>query len=123
RADRAPGRGGGDDRRGGPRAGRRGGGMTLTDRLSALSEDKRRLVEMRLRQSREGAAAAPRLVPRERPDGTAPASFAQARVWLVDRMQPGAPTWNIPFSMRLSGALDVAALERALNALRERHAS
>ncbi|MFL5537700.1 MAG: amino acid adenylation domain-containing protein, partial [Longimicrobiaceae bacterium] len=96
---------------------------TLDARLSALSEEKRRLVEMRLRQAREGAAAAPGLVPRERPDGTAPASFAQARVWLVDRMQPGAPLWNIPFSQRLSGPLDVAALERALNALRERHAS
>jgi amino acid adenylation domain-containing protein len=98
--------------------------MTTVDaRLSALSEEKRRLVEMRLRQAREGAAAAPRLVPREFPDGTAPASFAQARVWLVDRMQPGAPIWNIPFSQRLSGPLDVAALERALNALRARHAS
>ena len=69
--------------------------MTTVDaRLSALSEEKRRLVEMRLRQAREGAAAAPKLAPRERPDGTAPASFAQARVWLVDRMQPGAPVWK-----------------------------
>jgi len=97
--------------------------MTLADRLSALSDEKRRLVEMRLRLAREGAAAAPPLAPREHPDGTAPLSFAQARVWLLDRLDPASPAWNIPFSLRLRGRLNVPALEQALNELRRRHAS
>ncbi|HET7460819.1 MAG TPA: amino acid adenylation domain-containing protein [Longimicrobium sp.] len=97
--------------------------MTLADRLSALSDEKRRLVEMRLRLAREGAGAAPPLAAREHPDGTAPLSFAQARVWLLDRLEPGTPVWNIPFSLRLRGRLDVPALEQAFDALRRRHAS
>ncbi|HYH80778.1 MAG TPA: condensation domain-containing protein, partial [Longimicrobium sp.] len=96
----------------------------VASRLSALSDEKRKLLEARLRMARQGAAAAgPELRPRERPDGTAPLSFAQQRLWLIDRMNPGAATWNVVFPLRLRGALDVPALERALNALRERHES
>jgi amino acid adenylation domain-containing protein len=96
----------------------------VANRLAGLSEEKRKLLEMRLRLARQGAAAAgPELRPRERPDGTAPPSFAQQRLWLLDRMDPGAATWNIAFPVRLRGELSVPALERALNALRERHES
>jgi amino acid adenylation domain-containing protein len=102
--------------------------MTDTDRLAGLPAEKRRLLEMRLRLARQGAQAgdgggddAPR--PRPRPDGTAPLSFAQQRQWVLERMQPGTATWNIPAAVRLSGALDVAALERALDGLRQRHES
>ena len=96
-----------------------------TDRLAGLSAEKRRLLEMRLRMARQAASAAdpgaPR--PRPRPDGTAPLSFAQQRLWVLERMAPGEPTWNIPTALRLRGALDVSALERALDALRRRHES
>jgi len=95
----------------------------VANRLAGLSEEKRKLLEMRLRLARQGAAAAPGLRPRERPDGTAPLSFAQQRLWLLDRMEPGSSAWNIAFPVRLRGALSVPALERALNALRERHES
>ncbi|MFL5384952.1 MAG: amino acid adenylation domain-containing protein, partial [Longimicrobiaceae bacterium] len=97
----------------------------VIDRLAGLSPEKRRLLEARLRASRQAAAAervsAP--APRERPDGTAPLSFAQQRMWVLERMDPGTAAWNIPTPLRLRGALDVAALERALNALRARHES
>ncbi|HEU4561203.1 MAG TPA: amino acid adenylation domain-containing protein, partial [Longimicrobium sp.] len=95
----------------------------LTSRLSGLSEEKRKLLEMRLKMARQATAAVPDLRPRERPDATAPLSFAQQRMWLLDRMDPGAATWNIAAPLRLRGALEVDALERALNALRERHES
>jgi len=95
----------------------------VASRLAGLSDEKRRLIEMRLKLARQAADATPELRPRARPDGTAPLSFAQQRMWLLDRMDPGAATWNIPFPLRFRGALDVPALERALNALRERHES
>ncbi|HET7230272.1 MAG TPA: amino acid adenylation domain-containing protein, partial [Longimicrobium sp.] len=95
----------------------------VANRLAGLSEEKRKLIEMRLRMARQAAAATPELHPRPRPDGTAPLSFAQQRMWLLDQMEPGAATWNIPFPVRLRGTLDVPALERALNGLRERHES
>jgi amino acid adenylation domain-containing protein len=69
---------------------------------------------------RGGAAAAPPIerVPRDRP---LPLSFAQQRLWLVDRMEPGSPAYNIPYALRLRGALDVDALRWSLEALVERH--
>ena len=48
-------------------------------------------------------------------------SFAQARLWFLDQLRPNSSLYNIPRAFRLSGRLDRAALERALNALIERH--
>jgi len=52
-----------------------------------------------------------------------PLSFAQERLWVIDRMDPGSAAYNMPFSLRLRGALDVGALRAALDALVERHES
>ncbi|WP_329200686.1 MULTISPECIES: non-ribosomal peptide synthetase [unclassified Streptomyces] len=48
--------------------------------------------------------------------GPGPLSFGQQRLWLLDRLQPGRPDYNMPGAMRLSGTLDTAA---ALGALRD----
>ncbi len=69
---------------------------------------------------RGGAAAAPP-IERVARGGPLPLSFAQQRLWLVDRMEPGNPAYNIPYALRLRGALDVAALRWSLEALVERH--
>ncbi|HLL45743.1 MAG TPA: condensation domain-containing protein, partial [Longimicrobiaceae bacterium] len=53
------------------------------------------------------------LAERRRPR-TEPASYAQERLWFLDRLEPGSSTYNIPVAWRLGGALDKAALERAL---------
>ncbi|HEV2733203.1 MAG TPA: amino acid adenylation domain-containing protein, partial [Longimicrobiaceae bacterium] len=50
-----------------------------------------------------------------------PLSFAQQRLWLVDRLEPGSAAYNMPFALRLRGVPDVAALRRALDALVARH--
>jgi amino acid adenylation domain-containing protein len=50
-----------------------------------------------------------------------PTSFAQRRLWLVDRMQPGSSAYNVPVAVRLRGRLDVAALHRALADIVDRH--
>ena len=52
-----------------------------------------------------------------------PLSYAQQRLWFLDRLEPGSTAYNIPVSLRLSGALDVGALEAALIALVDRHES
>ena len=48
-------------------------------------------------------------------------SFAQERLWLVDQIDPGNPAYNVPEPLRLVGALDVAAFERALREVVRRH--
>src|SRR4051812_46013112 len=52
---------------------------------------------------------------------TAPTSFAQERLWFVDRLEPGSAVYNMPAAWRLAGALDVAALERSLSEIVRRH--
>ena len=68
----------------------------------------------------DGVRAIPPLVavPRDRP---LPASFAQARLWFIDRLEPGLSTYNIPETVRLDGPLDAALLERALGEVVRRH--
>ena len=50
-----------------------------------------------------------------------PASFAQQRLWFLDRLEPGSSAYNIPLRARIEGDLDVRALERALSEIIERH--
>ncbi|HXR26093.1 MAG TPA: condensation domain-containing protein, partial [Candidatus Binataceae bacterium] len=50
-----------------------------------------------------------------------PASFGQERFVALDHQVPGNPTWNLPVRFRLQGALEPALLERAFNAIVERH--
>ena len=51
-----------------------------------------------------------------------PATAAQRRFWLLDQLVPGGnPALNTAMAVGLRGSLDRPALERALNALVERH--
>ncbi|HWA09040.1 MAG TPA: amino acid adenylation domain-containing protein, partial [Opitutaceae bacterium] len=52
-----------------------------------------------------------------------PLSAAQRRLWIIDRMMPGLPVYNIATALQLDGAVDVAALRQALHALVARHES
>ncbi|MFF2552804.1 amino acid adenylation domain-containing protein [Nocardia sp. NPDC058058] len=56
---------------------------------------------------------------RPRPDRV-PLSFAQQGIWLLDRLGAGA-AYHIPLAVRLSGALDVAALTAAVADVTRRH--
>jgi amino acid adenylation domain-containing protein len=50
-----------------------------------------------------------------------PLSFAQARLWFLDQLEPGNAFYNIPAAVRLSGQLNVVALEQSLNQIISRH--
>ncbi|MBV9773819.1 MAG: AMP-binding protein, partial [Gemmatimonadetes bacterium] len=50
-----------------------------------------------------------------------PLSFAQQRLWLVDRLEPGSAAYNMPYALRLGGGLDPGALRGSVDALVERH--
>lgn len=54
-------------------------------------------------------------------DGPVPLSFAQQRLWVLTQLEPDGASYNLPIALRLSGTLDVAALERSVNALVRRH--
>ncbi|MCP5049439.1 MAG: amino acid adenylation domain-containing protein, partial [bacterium] len=50
-------------------------------------------------------------------------SFAQQRLWFLAQLEGHSATYNMPFTLHLEGPLDVAALNRSLTALVERHHS
>jgi aspartate racemase len=50
-----------------------------------------------------------------------PMSYAQERLWFLDRLEPESTSYHVPLLLRLRGELDNAALERAFAALVERH--
>lgn len=52
----------------------------------------------------------------------APLSFSQQRLWLLDRMHGASAAYNLAGAMRLHGALDIQALERAFGDIVRRHA-
>jgi amino acid adenylation domain-containing protein len=54
-------------------------------------------------------------------EGPLPVSYAQQRLWFMDQLEPGSAVYNIPIAMRMTGELDVRALERTLSELIRRH--
>ncbi len=69
---------------------------------------------------RKGMPAAP---PIRRGEGEPILSFAQQRLWFVDRLAPGRAAYNIPAALRIRGALDAEALTKVLTTIQERHES
>ncbi|HET7231440.1 MAG TPA: amino acid adenylation domain-containing protein, partial [Longimicrobium sp.] len=93
----------------------------LADRLAKLTPAQRRLLELRRAEQSGAAPAAPPAAIPARGVGPAPLSFAQERLWFLDRMEPGNAFYNLPNAVRLRGALDEAALERSLGEIVRRH--
>ncbi|MBL0093822.1 MAG: hypothetical protein IPP50_16745 [Piscinibacter sp.] len=61
------------------------------------------------------ATATPAAAPARAEADRAPLSLMQQRLWFLEQLEPGRVTYNTPSAHRLTGPLDVAALERALN--------
>ncbi|HEX6371120.1 MAG TPA: non-ribosomal peptide synthase/polyketide synthase [Longimicrobium sp.] len=92
----------------------------VVDCLEGLSPERQALLHEILRQKLAREREQDGVRPRQG-DGPAPLSFAQQRLWLIDQVQPGSAAYNMPFALRLGGALDVGAMERALGEIVRRH--
>jgi amino acid adenylation domain-containing protein len=50
-----------------------------------------------------------------------PLTFAQLSLWFLDQLAPNQSSYLVPWSIRVTGALDVLALEKSLNEVVRRH--
>jgi amino acid adenylation domain-containing protein len=76
--------------------------------LAKLRQKKREIAPDRIERLDRGAA-------------TYPLSFGQQRLWFLEQLQPGTSIYNVAAAVRLRGAFDRRLLERALDAVVERH--
>ncbi|HEX5716983.1 MAG TPA: condensation domain-containing protein, partial [Thermoanaerobaculia bacterium] len=93
----------------------------LTPELKADLAERKAEILVFLRQGQASAPAAGP-VPRALPAGApVPLSFAQQRLWFLDQLNPGSAEYNITRAVRLSGALRVYVLGRAVAEVIRRH--
>ncbi|NPU13575.1 amino acid adenylation domain-containing protein [Bradyrhizobium sp. 83002] len=72
----------------------------------------------------EGTPAAPdtrEVIAGRAGTGAAPLSFAQQRLWFLERLDPGTAGYNVPVAYQLDGPLDVPRLQAALDRIVARH--
>jgi condensation domain-containing protein len=50
-----------------------------------------------------------------------PLSFVQQRLWFIQQLEPESVAYNIPLTLRLTGPLNIAALEQSFNEIMRRH--
>ena len=77
-------------------------------------------VEAAMGGGAEAKRRLPSIVPVGR-DGDPPLSFAQQRMWILDQLEPGSSTYNVPGAVELKGPLHLASLEQAIDAIVTRH--
>jgi amino acid adenylation domain-containing protein len=92
--------------------------MTEQNDINLLSPESRALLEQRLLQTLAGKkrASAP-AAKRE----SAPLSYSQQSLWFVEQLQPNSAAYNIPSALKLTGPLNVSALQKTLQKIVDRH--
>ena len=95
---------------------------TLDVELAIRSLFEAPTVEALVQRLGDAQAARPALRALARP-AEIPLSYAQRRLWFLDRLEGSSATYTIPLALRVRGALDRAALEAAVGDLVGRHES
>jgi aspartate racemase len=91
----------------------------IHQRIASLTPEKRALLEERL-------ASSSTVMSRPKPiqhvaTGVQVPSFGQEILWAMEQIEGGTAQYNVCFSIRLRGKVEVAAIKKALSALVNRH--
>jgi amino acid adenylation domain-containing protein len=94
----------------------------VSSRIASLSPEERAALVMQLkRKSRRAEAVVDHAIRPRANRREAPLSFAQQRLWFLHQLDPDSAAYNLPVYYRLSGQLNITALERSLNEVVRRH--
>jgi len=80
----------------------------ISEQIAALSPEKRALLALKLKEKGQHF-------------NSFPLSYAQERMWFLSQLNPNSAFYNIPAALKLSGNLDITALEQSLYHIVERH--
>ena len=92
--------------------------------IGDLTPEQRALLILMLRKKvsdRGGQKPNEPLLKHAARDQALPLSFAQQRLWFLYQLEPDTSAYNMTSAVRLSGLLDVVALERTINEVIRRH--
>ena len=88
--------------------------------LKQLSAKQLKLLKLLLKQRGGGLKQTARLR-RLQPQAQLQLSFAQQRLWFLDRLVPNSPFYNVPGAIRLHVPLNEQVLKKTLNEIVRRH--
>ena len=92
----------------------------LAQQLSALTGAKRALLELQLMKKNQRKEKMRQSITARRLK-TAPLSYNQQGLWVLNQLMPGESVYHSPTAARLTGELDVPALQQAVQAIVARH--
>ncbi|WP_241527081.1 condensation domain-containing protein, partial [Pseudomonas sp. BIOMIG1N] len=96
--------------------------IDLVSRFLRLPLEQRKQFYQRLQSRGMSFAQLPIASVRESNDNL-PLSYAQERQWFLWQLEPDSAAYHVPGALRLSGRLDIAALQRSFDSLVARHES
>ncbi|MGB8479150.1 MAG: amino acid adenylation domain-containing protein [Acidobacteriaceae bacterium] len=95
-------------------------GVLTPDLRQELGERKPEIIAF-LHASQQARVAGDSGIARIDRSGPLPLSLAQQRLWFLNQLDPDSPVYNIGAVLRMKGKIDVAALERTLQHIVQRH--
>ena len=96
---------------------------SLEDRIASLSPRQREALLAKLAIVRRSENRDIPAITRRAQSSPCPLSFAQQRLWFLDRLIPERSLYTLPQALRLTGELNEHALRNSLNEMIRRHES
>ncbi|MCD9188133.1 MAG: condensation domain-containing protein [Pyrinomonadaceae bacterium] len=91
----------------------------LQKEISGLTPERRNLLALIIKRDAEAAASAQKIERREKAEPEV--SFAQQRLWFLQKLDPENPVYNTPAAIKIDGDLNVEILEKVFNHIVLRH--
>jgi amino acid adenylation domain-containing protein len=88
---------------------------SIRERIAALSPEQRKLLELRLKQKQIN------YIPPRKASDTLYLSSMQEGLWLAHQLQPELPLYNESSLFKLTGKLEVKAIEKSINQIINHH--